>query len=358
LGQGTLWVAYGLLHLISPSPICRPAEFLVGTPSYTIFIADSCSGYEGIGLIWGFFGVYLWLFRHRLRFPQAFLLLPMATVLMWLANAVRIAALVAVGTWVSPEVAMGGFHSQAGWLAFLAVGFGLVAVTRHRRYFTAADPAAAIKEGSRPTAAYVAPLLALVATAMLTGAVSGKVDKYYALRVVAVVATLWVYRREYVNLDWAWTWPAVGVGAGVFVVWMALEPAGADSPEAAAFGGFLAGMPPALRGGWLLFRVVGSVVTVPLAEELAFRGYLIRRLQAAEFQTVPPGRFTWASFLLSSALFGTLHGRWLAGTLAGMAYALVLYRRGRLGEAVLAHATTNALIAAYVLATGSWALWS
>ena len=78
--------------------------------------------------------------------------------------------------------------------------------------------------------------------------------------------------------------------------------------------------------------MVGSVVTVPLAEELAFRGYLTRRLMATEFQEIPLGRFTWFSFLISSALFGALHGRWLAGILAGMLYALALYRRKDLGE--------------------------
>ena len=70
------------------------------------------------------------------------------------------------------------------------------------------------------------------------------------------------------------------------------------------------------------FRIVGSVVAVPLAEELAFRGYLTRRLIAADFQDVPLGRLTWLSFLVSSALFGALHGRWLAGILAGMIYAM------------------------------------
>jgi membrane protease YdiL (CAAX protease family) len=51
-------------------------------------------------------------------------------------------------------------------------------------------------------------------------------------------------------------------------------------------------------------------------------------------------------------------GRWLAGTLAGMLYAIALYRRGQLVDAVLAHGTTNALLAVYVLTTGSWSLWS
>jgi membrane protease YdiL (CAAX protease family) len=53
-----------------------------------------------------------------------------------------------------------------------------------------------------------------------------------------------------------------------------------------------------------------------------------------------------------------LHGRWLAGTLAGMVYALALYRRGKLVDPVLAHAITNALIAGYVLTTGTWSLWA
>jgi hypothetical protein len=38
-----------------------------------------------------------------------------------LANAVRITLLTAIGTSVSAGVAVGGFHSQAGWLFVLAV---------------------------------------------------------------------------------------------------------------------------------------------------------------------------------------------------------------------------------------------
>ena len=39
---------------------------------------------------------------------------------------------------------------------------------------------------------------------------------------------------------------------------------------------------------------------------------------------MPLGRFSWWSFLVSSACFGLLHGRWLAGVIAGMAYAVAL----------------------------------
>jgi CAAX prenyl protease-like protein len=98
--------------------------------------------------------------------------------------------------------------------------------------------------------------------------------------------------------------------------------------------------------------------TEHLAEELAFRGYVIHKLVTQDFETVPLGRFTWFACLLSSILFGLLHGRWLAGTLAGIGYALALRQRGQLADAIVAHMTTNALIAAYVLSHQAWGLWS
>jgi CAAX prenyl protease-like protein len=203
----------------------------------------------------------------------------------------------------------------------------------------------------------------LVASVMLTTALSpgAGFDALYPVRVVAVAATLWALRGAYGPWRWpwrgAWSWPAVAIGVVVFAVWLALEPSHAAPAASADVAAGLARLPRGLAAGWLLLRVVGSVVTAPVAEELAFRGYLPRRLIAADFTTVAPGRFTWVSFLVSSAAFGVLHGRFLAGTIAGLFYALALYRRGRLGDAVLAHAVTNALIASAVLATGAWSLW-
>jgi CAAX prenyl protease-like protein len=109
---------------------------------------------------------------------------------------------------------------------------------------------------------------------------------------------------------------------------------------------------------WVGFRVVGSTLVIPLVEEMAFRGYLLRRLAAADLEGNEASRFTWVSFLVSSAAFGFLHGRWLTGTVAGMAYALAFYRHGKLGDAVAAHMTTNGLTALFVLIAGAWSLWS
>ena len=109
---------------------------------------------------------------------------------------------------------------------------------------------------------------------------------------------------------------------------------------------------------WVILRLIGGVVTVPIAEELAFRGFGLRRLISSDFESVPWKSFTWTSLLISSLLFGAMHGeRWLAGTAAGILYALAMRWRGRLGDAILAHAVTNGLLAVWVLAFGRWELW-
>ncbi len=206
-------------------------------------------------------------------------------------------------------------------------------------------------------------MLSLIGMMMVINAVSDTrgFDRLYPFRVLVAAAVLWFYRRDHPDLRWngKWIefWPAVALGGVVFALWMALEPASSSGGSRKIAEG-LEQLPGVWAATWLFFRVAGSVIVVPLAEELAFRGFLTRRLIAADFTAVAPGRFSWPSFLISSLLFGALHGRWLAGTMAGLLFALALYRRRELADAVVAHGTANALIAAYVLATGSWFLWS
>jgi exosortase E/protease (VPEID-CTERM system) len=360
----TFVAASTVLTLLDASVVCDPASLRLGMGDFRVVISSECSGFEGIGLIWTLLGAYLFLFRRDLRFPHAFLLIPIGTVVIWLVNVLRIAALVIIGAAGHPRIALGGFHSQAGWLAFNIVGLGLVAVSRRARWFSRVDRLEDSRQSAptNHTAAYLGPLMAIVATAMVTGAFTdGKFDEFYPARVAAALAAFWFFRRvlSVRTWNWAWSWTAVCIGVLVFLIWIALEPRpnSATIAAAAAIPHALAEMSLLGAAFWLLARVVGSVVTVPLAEELAFRGFLLRRFVAAEFQNVPFTRCTWSSLTVSSILFGAVHQRWLAGTIAGVLYALVVLRRGRLGDAVLSHATTNTLIAAYALTTGTWTLW-
>jgi exosortase E/protease (VPEID-CTERM system) len=350
---------FGLVHLllsaIYTNIVTEPENLIIGTPSFLALIAPECSGLEGVGLTLVFTGVVLWSWRESFQFPAALLLLPLGGTVIWILNALRITAFVVIGDAGWPEVAAGGFHSQAGWISFNAVALGLVGITLRGRYFMSAKETARPAENADTTAAYLLPFLAIVATAMLTGAVSAGFDWLYPLRVIAAVAILWTFRRSYPSFTWSWSWGPIGIGMVCFLIWLAL------APEASVNAPWPAHLQETSiwTGVWLLSRVIGYVLTVPLAEELAFRGYLTRRIISSEFDSLPIGVFTWSSLLISSVLFGLFHGpHWLPGTITGLLFALALYRRRSLADAVVAHAITNLLLTLYVFATGRWGLWS
>ena len=336
LAWATLQTTRALLELLFGDVVCNPNEFVVGTTRFSVHIAAACSGYEGIGLVWAVLGGYLWLHRRNFQFPHALLLFPLASSAIWLVNTLRIAGLVAIGTWGAPTIAVTGFHSQAGWIGFLAVSLGLVTFAQGSSFFGCRESAADAKEHADATAAYLLPLLGILAVSLLTIPYAADLDRFYAARVLAAGLALWWFRGYYAAPDWNWSWSAVGVGMAAFALWMAQEPAPADNSKAAALGARLASWPAGWAASWLGLRAIGSVAIVPVAEELAFRGYLARRLIRARFDEVPIGEFSWLSFVVSSVVFGCLHGRWLAGTLAGMLFALVLYRRRSLADAMVA----------------------
>jgi exosortase E/protease (VPEID-CTERM system) len=343
LSEPSMRAAYWLLRRVMPEEAKYNADLRVmGTDRFWVQVGVPCSGYEGIGLMAVYLVVYLTLFRRDLRFPRAYLLVPLALAAVWLANVVRLAALVWIGDRVSPALAMGGFHSQAGWIGFNVVAAGLLLLAHRSRLFTRDDtPRVA---GPDPTTAYLAPLLAGVVVMMLAAALSPQPDLLYPVRALVAGLLLWYFWPQYTALrspgrgpGWAGLAWALAAGIGVYLLWIALVKDERPFEPAAELAGGLA-------AGWVVAKAIGFVVVTPLAEELAFRGYLMRRLIAADFEAVPPGRFTWASFLVSSVLFGLMHGEWLAGILAGMAYGLVVVRTGRVRDAVVAHAVTNGLL--------------
>ena len=169
----------------------------VGTDEFWVRVLPVCSGYEGIGLIVVFLSAYLVGFRERFRFPQALLLLPIAIVAVWLLNVVRIVVLILVGHAGYPDLAIGGFHSKIGWLFFCAVALGAVWLSQRVRWL-AADPIVAQGKVINPSAPFLLPLLAVVATSLVSGLFVDEFDYFYPLRVVVGLLVLAWYRQEYV----------------------------------------------------------------------------------------------------------------------------------------------------------------
>ena len=184
-----------------------------------------------------------------------------------------------------------------------------------------------------------------------------KMGQILGIVFLIVAAIFWVFQREYARLDWRFGWVGPGMGAIVFFLWIALDLL-LNTPTSSAMPSALASATTTTQVSWITFRALTAVLAVPIAEELAFRGFLLRRLISSDFELISPRRFTWFALLASSLAFGILHGgNWFAGTLAGLLYGAAVIRNGRIGEAVIAHATTNALLVAYILAFHEWHLW-
>jgi exosortase E/protease (VPEID-CTERM system) len=333
-----------------------PATRVLSTDRFAVEVSDICSGLEGVGLILAFSGAWLIYFRREYIFPRALLLIPLGIAAIFGLNILRIAALVLIGDAGYPDVAVYGFHSQAGWIAFILVACGLVLLSRHGAWFNRTAVHSRVSTATHnPTAVYLMPLLAILAGGAIARAVSGGFEFFYPLGVIAGLLMLALYRRKLAMIDRQWSWRGPAVGALVFVIWMVgahfllTERAMPDD---------LAKAPVALRVFWIASRVAGSTLVVPIAEELAYRGYLLRRLIDPDFESVPFRSVRWPALIVTAIVFGLAHGAlWLPGIAAGLAYGLILMRSGRLGEAVAAHATTNAMIAASVLAANQWQLW-
>ena len=361
----TTYLTFGLvkafLSLFVSRIVSNPASMTLGTEKFAVTIAPECSGLEGAGLMLAFGLIWLWLFRQECRFPRALVLVPMGVAAVFSLNAARITVLILIGNAGAEQIALGGFHSQAGWIALNAVALGFSVAARRLPWLAAVERPVAERGGqsfNNPTVSYLLPFLGILAVGIVTAAVSADFQWLYPIRFLAAAGVLWILRKRYLALDWKFSWFGPAIGVLVFALWIAMD----SFLHAPAAGG----MPPALaastapvRVTWIVFRILSAAITVPIAEELAFRGFLLRRLISEDFETLPFRTFTWTGLLISSVAFGLLHGDlWFVGILAGFLYAWALVRRGSIGEAVIAHATTNALLAVYVLAYDKWHLWS
>jgi len=181
----------------------------------------------------------------------------------------------------------------------------------------------------------------------------------YPCKVICTAALLIYFWGEYRELSWEWgkdrLWPASCLlGLATCLLWVNM-----DWTLAGASAGFNPLLLPSgpIRLLMTLIRVGGAVLVVPLMEELFWRSFLLRYLINADFESVPLGKFTWSSFLISSLLFGLEHHLFWAGVLAGALFSVLLYRTRSLTQCVLAHAVTNLALAGYVLGTGRWEFW-
>lgn len=359
MSELTFILAASLIYGLHPDLVFVDAESkLLGLGDFIVNIAPACSGYEGVGLVTAFTAIYLWVTRESFRFPRALLLFPIGAISIWLLNVVRIAVLIMIGHHWSPEVAVGGFHSQAGWLTFIVTSLAILWLAGESRFFLKNKPqkVAVPRHEVRDNEAIASliPMLALLSIALLTTTFSAGFDWLYPLRVIAVVIALKLYWPTLQLFPWRWSLMPLAAGAVTAVIWVLMLGQNPESDN--TFSTAISEAPLWLSASWLIFRFIGSTVTVPIAEELAFRGYLLCRFSATDVKLRGGLPFSVVGIMGSSIAFGALHGAWLAGTIAGVIYAAVRLRGGTVTDAIVAHSVTNALIFGYAAITGVWSV--
>jgi exosortase E/protease (VPEID-CTERM system) len=360
LSSATLKSAHWILTLYETDVVLDTKHQILGVGNFRVLILKQCSGYEGIGLVSTFLGFYCYLMRRQLRFPHTLVLIPVGILAVWILNLLRIAALVSIGHHLSADVAVNGFHSQAGWMGFLFVAVGAMAASQKMPFFSlrrVSNPGSIDRHrqtsGVPASLEFLAPFMALMAASIFCSAFAPHDQGLYAIKVAGISAVLWLFRSAYLPLVSGASWSSVVIGLAVGAVWIVTDRG--NGPET-PLGPWLASLPLWLAAVWLSLRALGSIVLVPVAEELAFRGYLFRMLISTRFESVDFGEFRWLAFIGSSVAFGLMHQRWVAACLAGAIYALLMCRTKKLSDAIAAHMASNAALISWAIAAQQWSL--
>ncbi|HEY9109450.1 MAG TPA: CAAX prenyl protease-related protein [Roseateles sp.] len=149
---------------------------------------------------------------------------------------------------------------------------------------------------------------------------------------------------------------AIVVGIVVFALWVQLDAPWMQLGQATAS---FVPLDAAGRPVWPLIalRLAGAALVVPVMEELFWRSFLMRWVQHPGFERVDPQTVGPKAVVLSTFVFMLAHTLWLAAIFAGLAYAWLYRKTGKLWTAVIAHAVTNGLLGLWVIATGRWEFW-
>jgi CAAX prenyl protease-like protein len=184
----------------------------------------------------------------------------------------------------------------------------------------------------------------------------------YGVSVVLVSASLaWFWRKygELLRANWLSTSElllSVAVGVVVYYLWIRMDlPWMTVGSPTASFKPIDANGDP--MWGLIVIRWVGAALMVPVMEELFWRSFLMRWVDNPDFEKVDARRVTFKAMLMSSCVFALAHTLWLGAIVAGLLYAWLYKRTGKLWAPIVAHAVTNGVLGVWVVMMGQWQFW-
>ena len=216
----------------------------------------------------------------------------------------------------------------------------------------------------RATIGYIAPFLAFVGMMAVERLIPLPPQWLYPVRFFIVTSLIGALSWPYLSFRPSAPLASMAIGVAVFVIWVAPDVLFGYRHhwlfENSITGSAASSLAPHLKAnlGFMLLRSVSSAIMIPILEELFWRGWMMRWLIDSDFLTVPLGKYVPSAFWIVALLFASEHGPyWEVGLAAGIVYNWWIVRTRNLADCILAHAVTNAVLAAYVVVGGQWQYW-
>ncbi|MEW6157169.1 MAG: CAAX prenyl protease-related protein [Verrucomicrobiota bacterium] len=223
------------------------------------------------------------------------------------------------------------------------------------------------KLSASPLLPRVVPFAVFVLLTALQGKLGpGSQFWIYVAKTVVGAWMLWAIRDLLPEMRWNFSAEAIIAGVIVFLVWVGLDPSYpklnqffGNEPKPGAIWNPFAFYGASSSWAWFfaIARIVGSAIVVPPLEEVFYRSFLYRYIARANFTEVPLNHLDWKAFVVTVAIFGLAHNEWLAGFICAAVYQGLVLWKGRLGDAITAHAITNLLLGLWVVWKGAWNFW-
>jgi exosortase E/protease (VPEID-CTERM system) len=338
------------LRMIGESTDLHAADIMIiGVGDFRAKLLEGCSGFSGMAMVSLVVFLYGLASRQRLKLGRVLVLIPLAILLSWIVNILRISSIMLIGAYVSPDLAINAFHSYAGWISFTVLSAILIILSESVPWFRrAGNPAnrPATRFFSDRTAAEILPFALFLATGLIVSALFPVPAAGYPI--IAIVAGLSIAAFFPIYSGVLQSICPLSVASGLFVgiLWLFAQGGGDPVPIADILGAAA----PAMAGIWVLMRLIGTILFIPLIEEMFFRSYLLRRLDFGG------GWGPTVALILTSVAFASLHGEWVLALIAGLIFGGLVLRSGKVGDAVVAHVVANATIALWAISIDDWSV--
>ncbi|HET6251753.1 MAG TPA: CAAX prenyl protease-related protein [Tepidisphaeraceae bacterium] len=220
----------------------------------------------------------------------------------------------------------------------------------------------------RDDVAYVLPMAVFLIFTQVGVSWPSLYPASYVVKTIVVAILLAMLWRHFTKIRWNYWWLGVVFGIVGIVQWVGMD--GTENfllthllhktakPATDAFNPFEHFSSSGVRWAFIVVRIAGATLLVPVMEELFWRDFLWRTIQAPnDFKLAEVGEIDWKVWIAVSIVFSFVHVQWMTAVVWGLMVGGLLMLTRSLGACIIMHGVTNLLLGIYVLKTGKWYFW-